>query len=211
MIFSRSAERYSNTILQVEPLSNPNKNHILQAVRAANGLAASAFVVTHIGAATAGLTWAVLDWMFNKRPTVLGIITGAVAGLVAITPASGFVNVAGAFGVGIGVAVICYIFVSFIKSKVGYDDSLDAFGVHGVGGMWGAIATGLWAVKSVNGVDGLFAGNPGQLFIQLKAVLVTVVFSAVATWILLKGFCKNPLPWRNKLRFRPSSCMPPFA
>ena len=153
---------------------------------AANGLAASAFVVTHIGAASAGLTWAVLDWLFNKRPTVLGVITGAVAGLVAITPASGFVNVAGAFGVGIGVAVICYIFVSYIKVKVGYDDALDAFGVHGVGGMWGAIATGLWAVKSVNGVDGLFAGNPGQLFIQLKAVLVTVAFSFVATWILLK-------------------------
>ena len=153
---------------------------------AANGLAASAFIVTHIGAASAGLTWAILDWLFNKRPTVLGIITGAVAGLVAITPASGFVNVAGAFGVGTGVAVICYIFVSFVKSKVGYDDSLDAFGVHGVGGMWGAIATGLWAVKSVNGVDGLFAGNPGQLLIQVKAVLVTVAFSAVATWILLK-------------------------
>jgi Amt family ammonium transporter len=153
---------------------------------AANGLAASAFVITHIGAASAGLTWAILDWLFNKRPTVLGIITGAVGGLVAITPASGFVNVAGAFGVGIGVAVICYIFVSFVKPKMGYDDSLDAFGVHGVGGMWGAIATGIWAVKSVNGVDGLLAGNPGQLIIQLKAVLVTVVFSAVGTYILLK-------------------------
>jgi Amt family ammonium transporter len=153
---------------------------------AANGLAASAFVMTHIGAASAGLTWAVLDWMFNKRPTVLGIITGAVAGLVAITPASGFVNVAGAFGVGIGVAVICYLFVSFVKTKFGYDDSLDAFGVHGVGGMWGAIATGLWAVKSVNGVDGLFAGDLGQFLLQIKAVLVTVVFSAVATWLLLK-------------------------
>jgi Amt family ammonium transporter len=153
---------------------------------AANGLAASAFVVTHIGAASAGLTWAILDWLFNKRPTVLGIITGAVAGLVAITPASGFVNVAGAFGVGIGVGLICYLFVSFVKARFGYDDALDAFGVHGVGGMWGAIATGLWAVKSVNGVDGLFAGNPGQLLIQIKAVLVTVIFSALATWILLK-------------------------
>lgn len=153
---------------------------------AANGLAASAFVITHIGAASAGLTWAILDWLFNKRPTVLGIITGAVGGLVAITPASGFVGVGGAFGVGIGVAVICYIFVSFVKPKMGYDDSLDAFGVHGVGGMWGAIATGIWAVKSVNGVDGLLAGNPGQLFIQLKAVLITVVFSAVGTYILLK-------------------------
>jgi len=153
---------------------------------AANGLAASAFVVTHIGAASAGLTWAVIDWLLNKRPTVLGVITGAVAGLVAITPASGFVNVAGAFGVGIGVAVICYIFVSFVKTKAGYDDSLDAFGVHGIGGMWGALATGLWATAKVNGVNGLFYGNAGQFLIQLKAVLITVVFSFAATWILLK-------------------------
>jgi Amt family ammonium transporter len=153
---------------------------------AANGLAVSAFVVTHIGAASAGLTWAVLDWLLNKRPTVLGIITGSVAGLVAITPASGFVNVAGAFGVGIGVSLICYAFVSYVKPKVGYDDSLDAFGVHGIGGIWGALATGLWAVKSVNGEEGLFAGNPGQLLIQFKAVAITAVFSFVATWILLK-------------------------
>ena len=155
---------------------------------AANGLAVSAFVVTHISAATAGITWAVMDYIFNKRPTVLGIITGAVAGLVAITPASGFVNLAGAFGIGVSASVICYLSVAFIKPKFNYDDSLDAFGVHGVGGIWGAIATGLFATTSVNsaGANGLFYGNPGLLWIQIKAVIITMVFSFVASFILLK-------------------------
>ncbi len=152
------------------------------------GLATNAFVVTHIAAATAGLTWAIMDWFFNKHSTMLGMITGAVAGLVAITPAAGFVNVCGALGIGAGVSVICYIAVAFVKAKYGYDDTLDAFGVHGIGGIWGALATGLWATKSVNsaGNDGLFFGNPGLLLIQAKAVLATAVYSAVMTWILLK-------------------------
>jgi Amt family ammonium transporter len=152
------------------------------------GLAASAFVATHVAAAAAGLTWAVLDWVLNKRPTVLGMITGVVGGLVAITPAAGFVNLGGALGIGIGVSLICYFSVAYVKVKLGYDDSLDAFGVHGVGGMWGAIATGLWATKSVNpaGADGLFYGNPGQLLIQIKATLATAVYSFVVTWILMK-------------------------
>jgi Amt family ammonium transporter len=155
---------------------------------AANGLAGNAFVVTHMAAAMAGLTWAILDAFVNGRPTVLGVITGVVAGLVAITPAAGFVTVGGALGIGLGVSLICYLFVSFIKVKFGYDDSLDAFGVHGIGGIWGALATGLWATKAVNpaGADGLFYGNPVQLWIQLKAVAVTAVYSLVVTYVLLK-------------------------
>ncbi|MGQ0645105.1 MAG: ammonium transporter [Elusimicrobiota bacterium] len=151
-------------------------------------LATNAFVVTHIAAATAGLAWAFLDWIFNKHPTMLGTITGAVAGLVAITPAAGFVNPMGAVGIGVTVSMICYVFVSWVKPKAGYDDSLDAFGVHGVGGIWGAVATGLWATTSVNaaGADGLFYGNAGLLGVQIKAVLVTAVYSFVVSWILLK-------------------------
>jgi len=152
------------------------------------GLATSAFVVTHIGAASAGLTWALLDWIVNSRSTVLGIITGAVAGLVAITPASGFVNPVGAIWIGIGVSVFCYMAVATLKVKFGYDDSLDAFGVHGIGGMWGALATGLWATKAVNsaGNNGLFYGNPAQFLIQFKAVAVTAVYSFVMTFAILK-------------------------
>ncbi len=154
----------------------------------ANGLAGNAFVVTHIAAAAAGLTWAILDWKFNAHPTMLGMITGAVAGLVAITPASGFVSPMDAIWIGVGVAIVCYFFVAVVKVKFGYDDSLDVFGVHGIGGIWGALATGLWAQKAVNpaGNDGLFYGNPGLLLIQAKAVLITVVYSFVASFILLK-------------------------
>ncbi len=153
------------------------------------GLATNAFVVTHTAAAVAGLTWAILDWIFNKHPTMLGMITGIVAGLVAITPAAGFVNIWGALGIGIGVSAICYVSIAVVKSKFGYDDSLDAFGVHGVGGMWGALATGFWATKAVNsaGNDGLFYGNPGLVLIQLKAVLATALYSLAMTWILLKA------------------------
>ena len=154
----------------------------------ANGLAVSAFVATHTATAAAALVWAILDWIFNSRPTVLGTITGAVAGLVAITPAAGFVTPLGSIAIGIGASAFCYIAVTFVKAKLGYDDSLDAFGVHGVGGIWGALATGLWATKAVNsaGADGLFHGNPGQFLIQIKAVLITMVFSFVASLILFK-------------------------
>jgi ammonium transporter, Amt family len=156
---------------------------------AANGLAVNAFVVTHVATAAAGITWALLDWIFNDRPTVLGIISGAVAGLVAITPASGFVNAMGAILIGIGAAGVCYFAVAVVKAKLGYDDSLDAFGIHGIGGIWGALATGLFATKAVNaaGADGLFYGNPVQFWIQVKAVAVTLVFSFVATFVLLKA------------------------
>jgi Amt family ammonium transporter len=151
-------------------------------------LAANAFTVTHIAAALAGLTWAVLDWVVNAHPTMLGMITGAVAGLVAITPAAGFVGPVDAMWIGIGASFICYFAVAFVKAKFGYDDSLDVFGVHGVGGIWGALATGLWASKAINsaGADGLFYGNPAQFVIQLKATLITVVYSAAVTFVLLK-------------------------
>jgi len=153
----------------------------------ANGLAANAFVVTHVATAAAGLTWSLIEWVRHGRPTVLGIITGAVAGLVAITPAAGSVNTMGSIWVGIGSAVFCYLAAVVLKAKLGYDDTLDAFGVHGIGGIWGALATGLFATKSINGVaDGLFYGNPGQFLIQLKATAVTVVWSFVVTFVLLK-------------------------
>ncbi len=154
----------------------------------ANGLAGNAFVVTHVATAVAGLAWAVMDVVFNRRMTVLGLISGAVAGLVAITPAAGFVTVGGAMGIGLGAGVICYLFVSFVKEKLGYDDALDAFGVHCVGGIWGALATGLWATTAVNsaGANGLFYGNPAQFIIQLKAVAITVAYSGVVSFVLLK-------------------------
>jgi Amt family ammonium transporter len=158
----------------------------------AGKLATSAFVVTHLGAATAGLTWAVMDWICNKRATLLGVITGSVAGLVAITPASGFVGVAGALAIGAGVSVICWTFVSLVKVRAGYDDSLDAFGVHGVGGVWGALATGLFAtggaaVNSAMTDGGLFCGPNGlaQFLRQCKAVGITIVYSFVVTMVLL--------------------------
>ncbi len=155
---------------------------------AANGLAASAFVVTNTAAAAAGLSWALIEWKVNGKPTILGTVSGAVAGLVAVTPAAGFVTVMGSIYIGLLVSVFCFIAVSFLKPKLGYDDSLDAFGVHCVGGIWGALATGLFATKTVNsaGADGLFYGNPAQLLIQTKAVLLTVVYSFVVTFVLCK-------------------------
>ena len=119
---------------------------------------------------------------------MLGMITGAVSGLVAITPASGFVSAVDSIWIGIGVSLICYFFVTVVKVKLGYDDSLDAFGVHGVGGIWGALATGLWANKEINaaGNNGLFYGNPGLFLVQLKAVLVTIVYSFVVSFVLFK-------------------------
>lgn len=154
----------------------------------AGSLATNAFVATHVAAATAGLVWAILDWIFNAHPTMLGMITGAVAGLVAITPAAGFVTVCGALMIGVLVAVICYFAVAWLKPKFGYDDSLDAFGVHGIGGIVGALATGLFATKAVNsaGADGLFYGNPAQFMVQIKATVVTIVYSLVVTFVILK-------------------------
>jgi ammonium transporter, Amt family len=152
------------------------------------GLSVSAFIATHMGAASAALSWAVLEWVLRKKPTVLGIISGAVAGLVAITPASGFVTPVGAMGVGALAGLVCYVSVVVIKGKLGYDDSLDAFGVHGVGGMLGALATGLWATTVVNplGADGVFHGSGMLLVKQIAAVAACAAFSFVVSWILLK-------------------------
>ena len=155
---------------------------------AANGLAVNAFVVTNTAAAAAGLSWALIEWFRNGKPTMFGTASGAVAGLVAITPAAGYVSVIPAIIIGILVSVICFISVSVIKPKLGYDDSLDAFGVHCVGGIWGALATGLFASKAVNpaGADGLFFGNPQLFMIQLKAVAVVAAYSFIVTFIIYK-------------------------
>jgi len=155
---------------------------------AANGLAVNAFVVTNTAAAAAGLSWALLEWMRNGKPTMFGVASGAVAGLVAITPAAGFVSVIPAIIIGLMVSIFCFIAVSKIKPKFGYDDSLDAFGVHCVGGIWGALATGLFASKAVNplGADGLFFGNPKQFLVQLATVLVTIGYTFVATFLIYK-------------------------
>jgi Amt family ammonium transporter len=154
---------------------------------AADGLAVSAFLSTHLATATAAFTWALLDWTINKKPTVIGIATGAVAGLVAITPAAGFVGVLGAVVIGILVAVVCFFMVSVVKHKFGYDDSLDAFGVHGIGGIIGAMATGLLATPAIqSSYSGLFYGNPKQLWIQAIATVTTIIFSGVMTFILFK-------------------------
>jgi Amt family ammonium transporter len=154
----------------------------------AGALAGSAFTATHIAGATAGATWAMLDWLKFKKPTTLGMITGAIAGLAAVTPASGFVTPAGAIWIGIGAGVFPWLAVTCIKGPLGYDDSLDAFGVHGIGGIWGVIATGIWATKTINsdGANGLLYGNPAQLWIQIKVVVVTVVYSLVVGFVLLK-------------------------
>lgn len=155
---------------------------------AANGLAVNAFVVTNTAAAAAGLSWAVIEWIRNGKPTIFGVCSGIVAGLVAITPAAGFVSAVSAIIIGSLVSVFCYTAVAVIKPKLGYDDSLDAFGVHCVGGIWGALATGLFASKLVNpsGADGLFFGNPKLLLIQLMAVLATVIYAFVVTSIIYK-------------------------
>lgn len=154
---------------------------------AADGLAASAFLVTHTAAATAAATWGILEWILNGKPSTIGISTGAVAGLVAITPAAGFVDTTGSLLIGFGVSVICYYMVGIVKHKFGYDDSLDAFGVHGIGGIWGALATGLFATPLVQGAySGLFHGNPGQFVTQLIATGATIVYSGVLTFIIFK-------------------------
>ena len=154
----------------------------------ANGLAASAFVVTHVAAAAATVSWVFTEWMYHGKPTILGAASGCVAGLVAITPAAGFVSLIPSLIIGLAAGIICFLAVAVIKPKLGYDDSLDAFGVHGIGGTWGAIATGLFASKAVNpaGANGLFYGNAGQLTTQLIGVGVSWVFAAVMTFIILK-------------------------
>ncbi len=154
---------------------------------AADGLAANALMVTHIAAAAAALTWVLMDWFIDKRPTVVGISTGAVAGLVAITPAAGFVGVPGALAIGVIVSLICFCMVAYVKPKLGYDDSLDAFGVHGIGGIIGAILTGVFATPLVQSAySGAIYGNYKQVLVQLIAVFSTIIFSGIGTYILFK-------------------------
>lgn len=151
-----------------------------------NGLAGSAFVVTHIAAAVAGLTWILIEWIVYKKPTALGLGTGAVAGLVAITPASGFVGPMAAIVIGAGVSLVSFLAIK-MKSKLGYDDTLDVFGVHGIGGMWGALATGLFASKLINsaGADGLFFGGGFQLIVkQVIGIGVAVAFAVIGTLLI---------------------------
>jgi Amt family ammonium transporter len=151
------------------------------------GLAASAFVVTNTAAAMAALTWMTVSWLHKGAPSVLGASAGAVAGLVAITPASGYVDVSSAIVIGLGAGTICYLGIQLTK-RLRVDDALDVFGVHGVGGAWGAIATGLFASSAVNSAaaNGLVNGNPAQLGIQLFAVSAVIAYAAVMTFVILK-------------------------
>jgi ammonium transporter, Amt family len=154
---------------------------------ACNGLAANAFVVTNTASAAAALSWIGMEWFHRGKPTTLGAASGAVAGLVAITPASGFVGPMSSLAIGGLAGMICYGGI-MLKARLGYDDSLDVVGVHCVGGTFGALATGLFASKAINpaGNDGLFFGNPGQLLTQFIAVIATMLFAFVMTFIILK-------------------------
>lgn len=151
-------------------------------------IAALSFATTTVAAATGGLGWLLIEWKIRKRPTLVGAATGAIAGLVAITPATGFVTVQSALLIGLISAPICYFGINFVKVRFKYDDTLDAFGVHGIGGIWGAIATGIFATKSVNeaGNNGLLYGNPEQLLHQLVGVGAAVLLASVGTFVILK-------------------------
>jgi Amt family ammonium transporter len=153
----------------------------------AGGLAANAFVVTNTAAAMAALTWMTVSWLHKGAPSVLGAAAGAVAGLVAITPASGYVDVSASILIGLGAGVFCYTAIQLTK-RLKVDDALDVFGVHGIGGAWGALATGIFATVAINSgaKDGLLYGNPGQLGIQAIAVAASIIYSAVMTFVILK-------------------------
>ena len=156
---------------------------------AADGLAANAFLVTHIATCMAAVTWAAIDWVVNKKCTTVGACTGAVAGLVAITPAAGSVDLVGALFIGLITSAVCFWMVAVVKPKFGYDDALDAFGVHGVGGIIGAVLTGVFATQFVTGeggVQGALYGDWNQLWIQIAATVISMVFSALMTFVLFK-------------------------
>jgi len=153
---------------------------------AADGIAGSAFLVTNTSASIGGLAWMFAEWMYNKKPTVLGLASGIVAGLVGITPAAGFVNLSASLVIGSVAGGLGFVSVAILKHKIGYDDSLDAFGVHGICGIWGALATGLFANPSITeGASGLFYGNPKQLGIQVVSILATALYTAVGTIIVV--------------------------
>lgn len=155
----------------------------------ADGIAANAFLVTHLVTCVAALTWMAVDWIHNKKPTTVGACTGAVSGLVAITPAAGTVDIFGAFFIGLITPLICFYMVAVIKPRFKYDDTLDAFGVHGIGGIVGSILTGVFATQFISGeggVKGALYGDWHQLWIQIIATVISIVFSAVMTYILFK-------------------------
>jgi Amt family ammonium transporter len=162
----------------------------------AGSLATSAFVATHFAAAAAMLAWTVIEWARHGKPTMLGAISGAVAGLVGITPAAGFVTPMGALIIGIVSGGVCYVMVSIVKEKLGYDDTLDVFGIHGSAGIFGAILTGVFATSAINPIFkdsggnpvpvGYVDGNPGQIINQLVAVGLTVLFAGTASFLILK-------------------------
>jgi Amt family ammonium transporter len=152
---------------------------------AADGRAGYAMTVTQIATAAAALAWMFSEWLVHKKPSVLGIISGAVAGLVAITPASGYVGPVGSLWIGAAAGVGCFFAATTLKKAIGYDDSLDAFGVHAIGGIIGALLTGVFALKAVCGTSGLLEGNPGQVLIQLEGITATIVWTAVATFVIL--------------------------
>jgi Amt family ammonium transporter len=153
---------------------------------AANGRAAMALLVTHLAAAAAALAWMGVEWTLRGKPSVLGIVSGAVGGLVAITPGAGFVGPGGALAIGLLSGAACWWGASWLKVRLGYDDSLDCFGVHGIGGLLGALLTGVFARQAIGGVPGLLDGNPRQLLLQAWGVLVTIAYAGAATWVLLK-------------------------
>ena len=155
----------------------------------ADGLAANAFLVTHLATCVAALTWMVIDWTLHKKPTTVGTCTGAVAGLVAITPAAGTVDIAGAICIGLISSMICFYMVAVVKPRLGYDDTLDAFGVHGIGGIVGSVLTGVFATQFISGPEGpsgALYGDWHQLWVQVLATVISIAFSAVMTWILFK-------------------------
>jgi ammonium transporter, Amt family len=152
----------------------------------ASDRAGMAMAVTQIATAMAALSWMFAEWMAKGKPSLLGICSGAVAGLVAITPASGFVGPVGSLVIGIAAGVICFWTAVYMKNMIGYDDSLDAFGVHAIGGIVGALLTGVFAVKAIGGTAGVLEGNIAQLAIQAKGILVTIVYDGVASYIILK-------------------------
>ena len=148
--------------------------------------AGMAMTVTQIATAMAGLTWMFVEWVHRGKPTVIGVCSGAVAGLVAITPASGFVGPVGALAIGFAAGVGCYCGATFLKHIFGYDDALDAFGVHAIGGVIGAILTGVFAVSEYGGTSGLIEGNAGQVLNQIEGVLIVIVYDVIVSLVLLK-------------------------
>ena len=153
---------------------------------AADGLAANAIIVSNVSAATALIVWTILDTYIVGKPTVLGAISGAVAGLVAITPAAGFVDVSGALIIGAVAPFVSYFAIYMLKAKMGYDDALDVWGIHGMSGIWGAIATGIFAVPAIGGTAGLLYGNPGQVLIQVISVIATMIYAFTISFVLAK-------------------------